>query len=278
VKKIFAGIAAAITTLCLLCFPQPVAAVVTETTGDLQVTAEHPMFSESELWYPGLALSKTLTIKNIGSRSHTPAIEAVNTSDTVGLADILGLQIFENSTPIFGAGDTKHMSDFWNAGTITLAPLGSGEASDIQVTVAMPDSADNGYQHALAKFDLNIGFVGTEDQIVVGGGSPPAGAGDGLSDGRSDGLSDGRSDGRSSAPLAYGGIGAEILGAQTQQEGSGSAPSPTPTPTQTPAPNGQVLGQRTNFSGMYIVLWFLILLLLALLLWILLRKRRDLLK
>lgn len=241
--------------LCALLLPLSVYAT-TDTVGDLQVTADHPLFPGSIVWYPGLTVSKTISITNIGTTSHMAYIDTSNSSQTGDIADILLFSVFNNSLELFGGAGTKSMHDFWSNGRLTVNTLVPGSSTDVQFTVTMPDGTDNIYQQTTAAFDLRTGFAGTGDQVVVVGGAPPAGSGDGLSDGRSDGLSDGKSDGKSLTPAIYGETGEEILGLQTQG-------SPEPTSTQ----NGKILRQQR--------LWLLILVLLIFPLWIVLKKRRK---
>lgn len=228
----------------------------TDTVGDLQVTADQPLFPGSIAWYPGLVVSKTISVTNVGTVDHTVYIDTAHTTQTGGLADVLLFSVFNNSLELFGSAGTKSMHDFWDNSRLTVTTLVPGSSTDVQFTVSLPESTENIYQQSTAAFDIRTGFAGTGDQVIVEGGGPPVGGGDGLSDGRSDGLSDNKSDGKSLSAAVYGETGEEILGLQTQS-------SPEATSTQ----NDTILGQHRP--------WFLILILLAFLLLFVLKKRRK---
>lgn len=156
------------------------ALAVTKTSGDLELTADDPLFPVSIIWYPGLKETKSFVVKNIGSKTHTLYVKAVNTSQTGNLGDVFTVKISSNGTDSYGSGDNKTMTDFFNDGQITLVDIGGGNSVTVAMAIKMLTSAGNEYQGQEAKFDLEIGFVGEEEEAVVvsgvGVGAPgPAG-------------------------------------------------------------------------------------------------------
>ena len=157
-------------------FPKQ-AKAITDTSGDLQVTYDEPLFSSSIIWYPGLSVTKPITVKNIGGSTHTAYINASNTSQTGGIADIYLFKITEGPTERYGGSDDKTMKNFWDAGKITLSDITAGNSTTYNITITMISSAGNEFQSKTAKFDLMIGFVGTTESVTItGGGGAVAGA------------------------------------------------------------------------------------------------------
>ncbi len=164
--------------LLLVCFlltgwlSLPKAALATtQTDGDLQVTSDSPLFPPSVLWYPGLEQTKTITVTNFGSATHTVYVQALNTLTTAGsdYPTVLLFGVSEKGVVRYGSGDTS-LQDFWNAGAINLSDLAGGAATNYDVQISLPSSAGNSYQRKTAIFDLRVGFAGTSDQVTVSGG------------------------------------------------------------------------------------------------------------
>lgn len=151
---------------CALLIPLSVHAR-TDTVGNLQVTADSPLFSDSIMWSPGLTVSQTISIKNIGTVNHTAYIDSSNTSQTGNLADKLLFSVIHNTTELYGSTGTKSLVDFWNNGRLTVSMLVPSESTDVQLTVSMPIDADNSFQQSTASFDIRVGFVGSSDSVIV---------------------------------------------------------------------------------------------------------------
>ncbi len=143
---------------------------VTDTSGDLQVTYDDPLFPSSIVWYPGLSVTKTITVKNTGSSTHTTSIKADNTSQTGNIDQLYLFKITEGSTSWYGGSNDKTLKNFWDAGELHLSDISSGNSTTYDITITMPSSAGNEYQDKTAKFDLIIGFVGTNETVTVSGG------------------------------------------------------------------------------------------------------------
>lgn len=127
---------------------------------DIQVTADKPLFPASISWYPGLSVTKFFTVKNLSSEKQTVYLEAFNTFQT-GDVD----KIFLVS---FGVGE-KTLREFWNDGLVNLSGLAAGTTGIYKMTIRMSTSSGNIYQKQQAKFDLIIGFVGTNFQATISG-------------------------------------------------------------------------------------------------------------
>lgn len=148
------------------------AQAVTKTSGDLEVTFDEPMFDASIVWYPGLLVTKSMTVKNNGGASQTVSIEAVNKIQTGSLAQVLLFKTLEGGVDRYGGGNDKTLQNFWDDGQISLSGLAGGATTAYDLTVKMAASSGNEYQRKEAKFDLRVGFVGTTTSVTSGGGGP----------------------------------------------------------------------------------------------------------
>lgn len=127
---------------------------------DIQVTADNPLFPASISWYPGLSVTKTFVVKNLSSSEQTIYLEPFNSSQTGDVDKIFLVN--------FGAGE-KTLRDFWNDRLVNLSDLAAGETGSYNMTIRMATSSGNIYQKKQAKFDLIIGFVGTNFQATISG-------------------------------------------------------------------------------------------------------------
>lgn len=161
-----------------LSFLPKIILALTETDGDLQVTYDSPLFPPSVLWYPGLKQTKSLTVRNLGSSTHTVYLQAQNTSTTSGsdYPAVLLFTVSEGGLVRYGSGSTS-LQDFWNSGTVHLSDLAGKATTNYDLQVALPSSVGNSYQGKTAGFDLLMGFVGTNNQVIVSGGGGGAGGG-----------------------------------------------------------------------------------------------------
>lgn len=127
---------------------------------DIQVTSDNPLFPASISWYPGLSVTKTFAVKNLSSSEQTVYLEPFNTLQTGDVDKIFLVN--------FGAGE-KTLRDFWNDGLVNLSDLAAGATGSYNMTIRMATSSGNIYQKQQAKFDLIIGFVGTNFQATISG-------------------------------------------------------------------------------------------------------------
>lgn len=150
---------------------------VTKTSGDLEVDFAEPMFGSSIIWYPGLAVTRNLTVKNNGGENQTVSLEAVNKTQSGNLAQILFFQVLEGGIGRYGDAGDKSLQDFWDDGQVSLSSLGGGATTTYDLTVKMATTSGNEFQGKQAKFDLRVGFAGTLASVTSsdgggGGGGP----------------------------------------------------------------------------------------------------------
>lgn len=146
---------------------------VTETDGDLQVTYDETLFPSTIIWYPGLTVQKSFTVKNIGGVKHTASVKATNTSQIGDIASLYFFKITEGATTRYGGANDKTMKNFWDNSEVNLSDINSNNSTNYDISVTMPATSGNDFQGKNAKFDLVIGFVGTPSQVTVsdGGGA-----------------------------------------------------------------------------------------------------------
>lgn len=140
---------------------------VTEATGDLQVTYDKPMFPDTTVWYPGLTIAKSFSVKNLGEKTHTVSLKAENASQTGNLGDNLYFRVDEGAANRYGGANDRTMKNFWDNGETNLSDIGSGNITSYTVTIYMPATLGNEFQGKKAQFDLVVGFVGTDSKIII---------------------------------------------------------------------------------------------------------------
>jgi len=141
------------------------AVVVTQNSGDLSVTWDTLLFPASTVWYPGLTVQKSFTVKNIGSLTHTASVQASSFSQTGNLASNLLFKISEGVNDLYGRANDETLKDFWDAGQVDLSDIAGGNSITYTITVAMPTELGNEFQRTNAKFDLIVGFVETPSTV-----------------------------------------------------------------------------------------------------------------
>ncbi len=138
---------------------------VTKTAGNLEVAFDEPLFADSIIWYPGLEVSKLIIVKNLDSQNRMVSIQAVNTSQTGNMAEVLSFKV----NNLYH----KTLRQFWDDGQVNLSVVnGGGTAFNAYaVTIKMSD-VGNAYQGQQAKFDLIVGFEGTDNRVSSNPSSP----------------------------------------------------------------------------------------------------------
>ncbi len=207
---------------------------VTETSGDLQVTYDKPMFPDTTVWYPGLTIAKSFSVKNIGGGTHTASLKAGNTFQTGNLADNLYFRLDEGTTNRYGGANDKTIKNFWDIGETNLSDIGSGSTTSYTLTISMPGTLGNEFQGTKAKFNLIVGFVGTESKVTVSDGGTVAG----------------KPTGAVVTTLAHPGFAPGVLGVATSKESLAVTPSATITQT------GQVEGIQTSLLNKKLIFGF----------------------
>jgi len=145
---------------------------VTKTSGDLEVTYNtEPLFGSDIIWYPGLSETRNLTVKNIGSETHRTYFRADNTSEDGNLSTVMYFKINGGGTVFYGDSDSKTMRNFWDDGEVSLSDIEAKKSTIYNIAITFWRGAGNEFQETQAKFDLVIGFEGTEDKVVAPAGS-----------------------------------------------------------------------------------------------------------
>lgn len=140
---------------------------ITETSGDLEVTYDKPLFPPTIVWYPGLTVAKSFSVKNVGGSTHTTSLRASNTSQTGNFASNLFFRVDEGAVNRYGGLNDKTLKKFWDNGETNLSDIGSRNTISYTITVSMPSTLGNEFQGKGARFDLDVGFVGTESKVTV---------------------------------------------------------------------------------------------------------------
>ncbi|MCL4397687.1 hypothetical protein M1403_01520 [Patescibacteria group bacterium] len=214
----------------------------TMTSGDLQVTADSPLFPSGAVWAPGISMTRSFSVKNLGNTGHTLSVQAINTSQSENIADKFFVKFLSNGVVQYGDNPAKTMKQFWDDGQINLYNLNGAETANFDMEVRMAPEPGNELQGKSASFDLVIGFAGTSSQVVLSA---------------------------TSSNQSSGGYSGEILGSEDNL-GSGSA-----TLAGSPALQPEILGYADNKTDSNWWLWLLILLFLALLIFIWLHRRQK---
>jgi len=144
----------------------PVAAV-TKQSGSIKLTLDEPLYASTIAWYPGLVVSKTITVNNTSGDKKELSFQAINTSQTGAMAGVLYFNVQQNSTNLYGASNSKTLQNFWDAGEVKMLDVSGSSTTTLTINIAMNETAGNEYQGKQALFDLNIGFVGEAPVTVT---------------------------------------------------------------------------------------------------------------
>lgn len=237
-------------------FPSSVYAV-TEVSGDLEVVYDSPLFDPATIWYPGFSETNDFTVKNIGSKTHTTYIQAENTFETGNLSTAMFFKVNQGGSVLYGDSESKTIKNFWNDGQISLSSVNNSQSIVYSPTISFWQGAGNEFQEKNTKFDLVIGFEGTDDKVVI-----TVTTGDDEGDG---GTGGGES---SPAPttlssFVFDDLGAFVGGGIVDEEES---PSPSPEVRGAEEGEGEVKGETVCSWWSY--LWWLPLLIQACLIWL----------
>ena len=150
--------------------------------GNCSVNPPGPLFSASQVWYPGESLTKTVRITNNSSSSQSFGTRATNNNTSGDLDMVTNLSLVRVSTAdLIWSGS---LSNFYTLGELDLGIYAPGAFEDYDFIVSMPLTVSNEYQNKETVFDLLLGFLGTETIVSPttiteeGGGGV---AGDGVS-------------------------------------------------------------------------------------------------
>ena len=158
-------------------FASPVSADPNSLIVDFENT---PLFKEAN-FLPGSSVTRFIEVTNNTGETERIAIEAINTTGSSDLGDVLNIRIVEGTTVLYN--DT--LSNFFGAREIFLSSLaGNGAQAQYDLTVTFQSLADDSelWEESLS-FDVLIGFQGEEEVVeppMGGGGSTSSGGGGSL--------------------------------------------------------------------------------------------------
>jgi len=115
-----------------------------------------PIFSPSEIWFPGKNLTKSIRVVNNGSDPLTVTNNTANLSISQNLESVLKINInrlLDGSTLY-----ANSLSNFYSASSIPLSTIGSNSSDEYLYTISMNPEAGNEFQETSTKFDLLINF------------------------------------------------------------------------------------------------------------------------
>ena len=126
-------------------------------SGECTLTGDTPLFSDSQIWSPGMLLSKTFTLTNSGPDIQSMGLFASRFGSPSILEDVLTLSI--TGPNFIWAG---HLSKLYTDGEIILGNFAPGESRNYQFSVSFDQFSGNNYQNQKAIFDLTLGFIATD--------------------------------------------------------------------------------------------------------------------
>lgn len=156
-------VAVILVTVAFLFISKSPALAVIKTSGDLRVTFDDPLFG-STIWYPGLEKSAGIKVENTGLVDHDVLIQAINTSQTGGMADQYRMKVVQDGNLLWGWDTMQH---FWDLGEHEYGFIPKGQWKNYDFYVSLPGSVGNGYQGKSAAFDLRIGFKGQDSSVTT---------------------------------------------------------------------------------------------------------------
>ena len=146
-----------------LCFSTPIlSADVTidcpgSQSGECILIGDTPLFSDSNIWSPGMLLSKTISLPNSAPDIQSMGLSASRSGSPSILEDVLTLSI--TGPNFIWAG---HLSKLYTDGEIILGNFAPGESRNYQFSVSFDQFSGNIYQNQKAIFDLTLGFIASD--------------------------------------------------------------------------------------------------------------------
>lgn len=137
-----------------------------------------PLFSDSEVWYPGKVLTKTFSLKNSSGETREMALRGRRTSDISSLEKVINLYLTCGDSSLWRGS----LENFYSQENISIGTFSAGGLAECSIRASMDPSANNDYQELSSVFDLDLGFwgepSGKKDSESVG---QVLGMGDGVS-------------------------------------------------------------------------------------------------
>jgi len=125
-----------------------------------------PIFSETN-FLPGQGVTRLIRVTNNSKQTQKIAVEAINESDSGGLASQMNIIIKQGENTLYD----NTLSNFFSAGEKYLSDLTKKDnQTQYDFSIAFNSETENSYQDQTLGFDLIIGFQGQEGGEEGGGG------------------------------------------------------------------------------------------------------------
>lgn len=161
--------------LLFLCFNVSTSFAATQTlsvtcSSSCTKSGTDPLFSKTidGVWYPGLSITKTISLTNASSDNKEMAMKASRTSPSSLLEQVMTVEISNPATSQIVW--TGKLVDFYTRDKISFGTVSPGEQKDFYMKAAMDSLADNTYQALESVFDLRLGFWTEESNSQNGNG------------------------------------------------------------------------------------------------------------
>ncbi|MCL5435668.1 MAG: fibronectin type III domain-containing protein [Patescibacteria group bacterium] len=169
---LLSGTSAIVIAFAVLALPSFAQAVT-----NLEVTfSPNPLFNEGN-FTPGETATGQITVKNNSAETQEMQIEAVNQSNSGGLAQQLTFEVKQGATVLY----SKTLKEFFDAGEVYLSDLSSGGSAQYDLSVIFQSGSGNEFQGKAVGFDLTIGFAGQkgsgDEEVTIFGTTTGGGGG-----------------------------------------------------------------------------------------------------
>ncbi|MFH1244356.1 MAG: fibronectin type III domain-containing protein [bacterium] len=127
------------------------------------------LFPSTIIWYPGLSVSKVVSLQNNSGATHDFKSDVLNTSTTGALSGVTNFVVTRNFDSVTVWSGT--LAEFYTAGEVTLESIPDGATRSFTYTASLPTSLGNEYQNKSNAFDLRLGFYVPPASPTSSGGS-----------------------------------------------------------------------------------------------------------
>lgn len=129
-------------------------------------SGESPLFSDSEVWYPGKVLTKTFSLLNSTGETMEMTLKGRRTGEESLLEEVFNLTLLCGGRVLWSGS----LESFYGLPKVDIGTFSPGGAADCSLSASMDASADNNYQKLSAVFDLDFSFLGEPATEGGGGG------------------------------------------------------------------------------------------------------------
>jgi len=140
---------------------------LTITCGDSSCTKDvsSPLFSPTDIWYPGFTTSRTIHFINTTGDTRSLSVAALNSAQTGDIDTVMQFTMQESGSSSILWSNT--LRTLYTTSAIGLPNLSSNGTFTLQLTNAMNSSAGNEFQTKTTTFDLTFTISGIEESVVV---------------------------------------------------------------------------------------------------------------